>query len=85
MADLLDFQITPLAAVSVSVPRAQIAGRFVDSDTQQTTIADFTGANALIFPAVITTLTAAQRLALARMIAVWLLRVKAGLDDGTHV
>ena len=28
MADLLDFQITPLAAVSVSVPRAQIAGRF---------------------------------------------------------
>jgi len=78
MADILQFQITALASASVNVPRAQIEGKVVDSANQSTVIADFTGANALIFPAVITTLTAAQRLELAQLIAGWLIRTKAG-------
>lgn len=79
MADLLNFAITPLSATSVSVPRAQIEARVVDSTRQQTVIADFTGANALIFPAVIATLSAADRLELAQMIGQWLVLKKAGL------
>jgi len=79
MADILQFQITALASASVNVPRAQIEGKVVDSANQSTVIADFTGANALIFPAVITTLTAAQRLELAQLIAGWLIRTKAGV------
>jgi len=79
MADILQFQITALASASVNVPRAQIEGTVVDSANQSTVIADFTGANALIFPAVITTLTAAQRLELAQLIAGWLIRTKAGV------
>ena len=79
MPDLLAFKITVLSSANVNVPRAQIEAKIVDSQTQQTVIADFTGANALIFQAVITTLTAAQRLELANMIANWLLLTKAGL------
>lgn len=79
MPDLLNFLITPLGAASVSVPRAQIEAKVVDSSNQGTVIADFTGANALIFPAVIGTLSAADRLELAQLIAHWLVRKKAGL------
>jgi len=79
MADFLQFQITALSSANVNVPRATIEALVVDSDDQSIVIADFTGVNALNFPGVITTLTAAQRLELARMIAGWLLRVKAGL------
>jgi hypothetical protein len=79
MPDFLNFLITPLGSASVNVPRAQIEAKVVDSANQQTVIADFTGANALIFPAVIATLTAPQRLELAQLIAGWLIRTKAGL------
>lgn len=79
MADFLNFQITALGSASVNVPRAQIEAKVVDSSNQQTVIADFTGANALIFPAVVATLTGPQRLELAQLIAGWLLRTKAGL------
>lgn len=79
MPDFLNFLITPLGSANVNVPRAQIEARVVDSSDQSVVIADFTGANALIFPAVIGTLTAAQRLELAQFIAGWLIRTKAGL------
>jgi hypothetical protein len=79
MPDFLNFLITPLGSASINVPRAQIEAKVVDSSNQSQIIADFTGANALIFPAVIATLTAPQRLELARLIADWLLRTKAGL------
>ena len=81
MADLLDFSITPLASASVNVPRAQIEARIVDSSDQSIVIADFTGANAIMFPAVLTTLTGPERLILARLVATWLIRNKAGLTD----
>lgn len=79
MPDFLNFKITALGAANVNVPRAQIEATIVDSQNQATVLADFTGANALIFPAVIGTLTAAQRLELAQLLAGWLLRTKAGL------
>ena len=81
MPDLLDFDITPLGAVSVSVPRASIEARVVDSSDQSIVLADFTGANAIVFPQVILTLTPAQRLQMARLLAMWLIRLKAGLSD----
>lgn len=82
MPDLLGYKLTKLSAVSVSLPRVRIEGRFVDSDTQATTLADFTGTtNGLVFPAVITTLTAVQQDALTELIATYLLRAKAGLTD----
>ncbi len=79
MADMLQFKITPLGAVSASIPRAQIEALVVDSANQSSVIADFTGVNALIFPGVITTLSAADRLELAQMIAGWLVNKKAGV------
>lgn len=78
MPDFLQFKITALASAAVTVPRAQIEALVVDSTNQSQVIADFTGANALIFPAVIATLTTAQRLDLARLIANWLIQTKAG-------
>lgn len=61
MPDLLDFKLTRLSAVSVTVPRWQVEGRIVDSATQQDTLADFTGANAVVFPTVLGQLTQAKR------------------------
>jgi type IV secretory pathway TrbD component len=81
MADLIDFSITPLASANVNVPRATIEARVVDSSDQNIVIADLTGANALIFPAVITTLTPEQRRQLIQLVAHWLVRVKAGITD----
>lgn len=78
MPDLVGFTITPLASASVNVPRATIACQIVDSKTRAL-IHDFTGANAVTFPNVLTTLTAADRLELAQMIATWLLYRVAGI------
>lgn len=61
MPDLVQFSITRLANASLSVPRWSVAGKIVDSKTQQQTLADFTGANAIIFPTVLGNLTTAQQ------------------------
>jgi hypothetical protein len=61
MPDLVQFSITRLANASVSIPRWTVAGRIVDSKTQQTVLQDFTGANAVTFPNVLGNLTAAQQ------------------------
>lgn len=78
MPDLKNFTITPLTNASMSVPRFTISGQVVSSDATQTVLADFTGANAVTFPNVLTSLSAADRLELVEFIAVWLLR-KRGL------
>lgn len=80
MADLLNFAITPQSAANVNVPRATIEATVVDSSNQNVVLADFTGANALNFPGVISTLAAADRLELAQMVANWLILKKAGLS-----
>lgn len=79
MADYMNYQVTRLSNATLSVPRYQISVQVVDSATQQTVLADFTGANALIFPAVLATLTQQQRDDFADMITGFLIRTKAGL------
>ncbi len=79
MPDLSNFVITPLAAANVNVPRATISCVVKNSQTGAI-IADFTGANEISFPGVITTLTGPERLELAKMVATWLVFKKAGLN-----
>ena len=76
MPDLVEFSVTRISNASVSLPRWTIAGKLVDSKTQQTVIADFTGVNAVTFPTVLTTLTAAERDEMVQMIVMWLLQKK---------
>lgn len=59
MADLLDYSVTRIANATISVPRWRVEGRIVDSQTQQQVIADFTGANSVIFPTVLGNLSSA--------------------------
>lgn len=79
MPDLQQFAITPLGAANVNVPRAAISALVVDSGPGGAVLSDFTGPNALTWPGVISTLTAADRLELANMVATWLILKKAGL------
>ncbi len=77
MADLQDYSLTPGASVNVNVPRATITARVIQNGVQ---IADFTGANALQWPAVWGLLSAAQRLELANMLGPRIVMMRAGLD-----
>jgi hypothetical protein len=61
MPDLVQFGITRLANASLSVPRWQVSGQIVDSKTQQTVLADFTGGNAVIFPTILGQLSNARQ------------------------
>lgn len=61
MPDLINFSITRLANASLSVPRWQVSGQIVDSQTQQTILADFTGANQVIFPTILGQLSNARQ------------------------
>ena len=61
MPDLMNFSITRLANANLSVPRWSIEGQFVDSQTQQTVLRDFMGANAVLFPNVLGNLTDEQQ------------------------
>ena len=76
MPDLLNHKITRLANVSVSLPRWQIEGTLVDSQTQTQVLADFTGANAIVFPQILTTLTVADREEMVQMLVQWVLQKK---------
>ena len=60
MPDLVNYSVVRLASASVVIPRWQILGQIVDSQTQQTVIADISADNA-IFPNVLSKLTAAQQ------------------------
>lgn len=52
MPDLINYSVTRLANASLSVPRWQINGQIVDSQSQLTVIRDLTAAN-VIFPNVL--------------------------------
>lgn len=73
MPDLKNFTITGRANATLNVPRATLSGLVVSSDASQTVLRDFTGANAVLFPEVLSNLTAAERLELVEFIAMWLL------------
>ena len=61
MPDLIQYSVTRLANANLNVPRWRVEGKIVDSQTQQTVLNDFTGANAVTFPNVLGNLTSAQQ------------------------
>jgi len=73
MPDLVGFSMTRISNASVSLPRWTIAGKLVNSQDQSQVIADFTGANAVTFPQVLGSMTAAERDEMVQMIVLWLL------------
>lgn len=79
MPDLKNFSVTALSNATISVPRAQLSGQVVSSDPTQTVIADFTGANAVVFPNVLGSLSVSDRLELVELIATWLLKKRGVL------
>lgn len=81
MADLMNFSITPLGPGAVQTIRATIEGKVLDSETQAV-LFDFTGANAIAFPAALRDLTQSQQDSITAMVAQKVLLAKAGLWDG---
>lgn len=61
MPDVMNFTVTPNGTQTINnFPRFTISFKVVRSDNQNVTIRDFTGANALSFPGVLSSLTAAE-------------------------
>ena len=79
MPDLMDFSVTRAGSKSLTVPTWTIQGRLVDSQTQRTLHADFTGANSVSFPQIMGTLTNAQQDSLVEMLVRKLLEFKFGV------
>jgi hypothetical protein len=80
MADLMQFSVTRNGTVSLpNAPTWRISGKIVDSATQQTVLADFTGANVVNFPQVLGQLTNAQQDRLVEMIVRQILEFKFGI------
>lgn len=83
MANVQDFSVVRNGTININnFPRYTISARVeeVNPDTGlYENIADFRGANALSFPAVLTTLTPEQRDDFIQMTALWIVRVRAGL------
>lgn len=78
MPDIQSLVITAQGAANVNVPRFTVACRVTDSITGAT-VADFTGANALVWPGVLASLTATQRREVLRQIMALVLYMRAGL------
>ena len=79
MPDLQEFLITPQASANINVPRATISAKVTDSSTGEV-LSDFTGANAIQWPSVLTTLTATQRQNLIDLVATTIVMMKAGFQ-----
>ena len=78
MTVLQEYAIARNGTVTISAfPRFTITAKVYDN--AGTLLADFTGANALSFPAVVKGLTAEQQHELAQTIAQFLVMTKAGL------
>jgi len=77
MPDIRNLVITPQTSANVNVPRATISCTIHDSKTGAQ-LFDFTGANAVAFPGILSTLTAADRLELLHLILTWLLAKRMG-------
>ncbi len=82
MASLQEYVVTDTGRKNIpgSMPTFTIAGKVYDN--AGTLVADFTGANAISFPAVVATLTDAEIATLKQMVAMWLILTKAGLPNG---
>ena len=73
MPDLQKFTVTAIGSANISVPRFTISGQITNSRTGAV-LRDFTGANAITFPNVLGTLTAAQQIKVIDILAEALLR-----------
>lgn len=78
MADFKGTTVTGLAAANINVPRFAVELQVVDSTTGAL-LSDFTGANRLVWPDIITTLTPAQRRQLLETVMISIISMKAGL------
>lgn len=78
MPDFNNFAVTRQDAANINVPTHKFEGKITDS-TSGATLADFTGANAVLWPSVLSTLTATQQDQIATNLAQQILEMKAGL------
>lgn len=74
--DLLNYSVIPAPAANVNAPVHTIAGQLRDG---QTVVHDFTGENAIRWPAVLAELSVEQQAALADTVGPILINMKAGL------
>lgn len=85
MANIQQYSVTRSGTTNIqNFPRYVITASVEDTDPVtglRVVIADFTGANALNFPAVMATLTPEQRDRFIELVSMWLVNVKAGLQD----
>lgn len=80
MADMQSYSVTLLGQAGVQTPRASINARITNSETGAT-LFDYTGANALQFPAVLRDLSNERFMFLIeRILGPWLVLEKAGLN-----
>jgi len=79
MADINGLTVTALGAAAVTMPRFQIECVLTNPRTGAI-VADFTGANAVLFPAVLGNLTAAQRREFLDMVLSWMLHTRGGVS-----
>lgn len=66
MADLVDYLVSRGDPANVNVPTHAIAGKLVDGAT---TLADFTGSNAIRWPSVLSTLSVEQQDQIAQQVS----------------
>ena len=77
-----DFSLTPNGRANITqMPRVTIACRVeeVNEQGQWVTVADFTGANVIDFPAVLKTMTDAQIAYIIELVAYQVILIQAGL------
>lgn len=79
MPDLQNFSVTPGTAANVNIQRFTIECQITDSNTGAV-LHDFTGANAIQWPSVMGTLTAAQRRSILQDIVNRIIYMRAGLE-----
>jgi hypothetical protein len=72
------YTVTPGSRGNVQMNRSTVSGKGVDSNNQSIVIYDFTGANAIQWPAVIDTLTADQQQYIFDMVIRTVINFKAG-------
>ena len=83
MANVQEFTVVRNGSVNINnFPRYTISARVEEINPATglwENIADFRGGSALTFPGVLTTLTPEQRDEFVQMIAIWIVRTRAGI------
>ncbi len=82
MASLTNFSVTLGGAVQVNATDKVISCQVVTDDASATLIADFTGDNALHWPAVLNTLAPVDQATLFTQVVNTLILMKAGVYNG---